>query len=101
MPYYNKCEVCGANLDPGERCDCDRPQFLTVSALARRWSVSADLVYDILKSGTLRALKLGGTTWRIPLAAVEEYEQKSMTGRSSGGQQKRPTANAKKPVLRI
>lgn len=20
--YYNKCEICGANLDPGERCDC-------------------------------------------------------------------------------
>lgn len=20
--YYNVCEHCGANLDPGERCDC-------------------------------------------------------------------------------
>ncbi len=20
--YYNVCEYCGANLDPGERCDC-------------------------------------------------------------------------------
>lgn len=20
--YYNKCEFCGANLDPGEKCDC-------------------------------------------------------------------------------
>ncbi|GHV34909.1 hypothetical protein FACS18949_11820 [Clostridia bacterium] len=22
--YYRKCNICGANLDPGERCDCDR-----------------------------------------------------------------------------
>ena len=22
--YYHTCEKCGANLDPGERCDCDR-----------------------------------------------------------------------------
>ena len=23
--YYHTCTSCGANLDPGERCDCDRP----------------------------------------------------------------------------
>ena len=22
MSYYNKCPDCGANLDPGEACDC-------------------------------------------------------------------------------
>ena len=22
MPYYTECENCGANLDPGEVCDC-------------------------------------------------------------------------------
>lgn len=22
MAYYNVCPVCGSNLDPGERCDC-------------------------------------------------------------------------------
>lgn len=22
MPYYHQCELCGANLDPGERCTC-------------------------------------------------------------------------------
>ncbi len=24
-PYYDTCPDCGANLDPGERCDCDTP----------------------------------------------------------------------------
>ncbi len=23
MAYYNKCPECGANLDPGEECDCN------------------------------------------------------------------------------
>ena len=22
-PYYWTCPYCGANLDPGEKCDCD------------------------------------------------------------------------------
>ena len=22
MAYYRKCPLCGANLDPGEQCDC-------------------------------------------------------------------------------
>ena len=22
MSYYRKCPLCGATLDPGERCDC-------------------------------------------------------------------------------
>lgn len=26
MPYYNTCPRCGSNLDPGERCECEREQ---------------------------------------------------------------------------
>lgn len=22
MSYYYSCDICGANLDPGESCDC-------------------------------------------------------------------------------
>jgi len=25
MPYYDTCPDCGATLDPGERCDCQKP----------------------------------------------------------------------------
>ena len=25
MAYYNTCPSCGSNLDPGEQCDCLRP----------------------------------------------------------------------------
>ncbi len=24
MAYFNTCQWCGSNLDPGERCDCQR-----------------------------------------------------------------------------
>lgn len=24
MAYYNICPNCGSNLDPGEKCDCQR-----------------------------------------------------------------------------
>lgn len=24
MAYYNTCRICGSNLDPGERCDCEK-----------------------------------------------------------------------------
>lgn len=34
--YYHTCEVCGANLDPGERCDCSIP-------LKETFAVSFDL----------------------------------------------------------
>lgn len=26
MSYYHTCPICGANLDPGERCDCEREE---------------------------------------------------------------------------
>lgn len=25
-PYYHTCPYCGANLDPGERCECGDDQ---------------------------------------------------------------------------
>jgi uncharacterized OB-fold protein len=24
MPYYKICEKCGASLDPGEKCTCEK-----------------------------------------------------------------------------
>ena len=26
MAYYNTCPYCGAHLDPGESCDCDKKE---------------------------------------------------------------------------
>ena len=27
MPYYEPCPNCGANLDPGEKCDCRKKEM--------------------------------------------------------------------------
>jgi len=32
MPYYQTCRLCGANLDPGERCDCEKEEPAGVAA---------------------------------------------------------------------
>lgn len=35
MAYYDTCPFCGANLDPGERCDCmSEPQSADESGTA-------------------------------------------------------------------
>lgn len=28
MAYYNTCPKCGSNLDPGEKCDCEREKVM-------------------------------------------------------------------------
>ena len=35
MAYYRVCSNCGSNLDPGERCDCEREQK-SLGSLERR-----------------------------------------------------------------
>ena len=30
-PYYHTCPYCGANLDPGEHCVCERPGWYEVT----------------------------------------------------------------------
>lgn len=32
MSYYRVCPLCGAALDPGERCDCQEEKKAAVSA---------------------------------------------------------------------
>lgn len=53
MPYYNVCPHCGSNLDPGERCDCQReapttetkkPQHRAVAAMISRADTERTLV---------------------------------------------------------
>jgi len=32
MSYYRSCRYCGGNLDPGERCDCQKEKEAAASA---------------------------------------------------------------------
>jgi excisionase family DNA binding protein len=55
-------------------------QFLTISEVAERYSVDPHSVLDWVRSGELRAVNVGRSPgrkkprWRIPLAAVEQFE---------------------------
>lgn len=54
--YYHTCPICGANLDPGERCDCEVP----VSApVAKQVSISSlQAAAFLLRSRDRRAVNL-------------------------------------------
>lgn len=58
MAYYRTCPLCGSNLDPGEKCDCEsekskREQFYMESTrmnpitgqMAFRWD-GKDVLYE-------------------------------------------------------
>lgn len=117
MAYYDTCPACGANLDPGERCDCTgerKPslfnghansaqadvKFFSVAALATRWAVSVDLVYDLLRNGKVAAMKLGGS-WRIPISAVEQFEAANLFGAHDDFKSSKGARRKRKPVLRL
>ena len=57
--YYHPCPKCGCNLDPGERCDCER-----VNLISREFptiaGVSATLLigYDLSKGTDLACLAI-------------------------------------------
>lgn len=46
----------------------------TVAKLAEHWEVSETFVYDQIKAGRLRAIRLGGKLLRIKPDAVEDFE---------------------------
>ncbi len=52
MAYYNTCPLCGANLDPGESCDCGterkhREEFY--KSVTRKKSKSGQLSFSFSK----------------------------------------------------
>ena len=96
MAYYETCPRCGANLDPGERCDCQpKPMYLTIQDVADRWACSTDLVRRLLRTGELPGMKIGNI-WRVAVATLEQFE---------ANRTKRPEpvmrTGERQPVLRL
>lgn len=40
MALYKTCSICGANLDPGEQCDCEQEEKLKMDIYAQTIRVS-------------------------------------------------------------
>lgn len=57
MAYFKTCPLCGANLDPGEECDCDSVDSVEVKIKKAPAepviSASADVTSDITISISL------------------------------------------------
>ena len=58
MTYYKTCSSCLANLDPGERCDCEREEE-EISSFYKKISkqkcftfckMDADVVFKVMSS---------------------------------------------------
>ena len=43
MSKYNTCPICGANLDPGEKCDCEKEEAVVSAATPTTASVGYGL----------------------------------------------------------
>jgi hypothetical protein len=52
--YYRICSNCGANLDPGERCDCEEE---------RQKQTDRIISMKINKDGQYELAMVGGCTW--------------------------------------
>ncbi len=59
---------CDATLAPGK--------FVTIQALARRWSVSDNTVKRLIEEGELKGIKVR-KSYKIFLGSVVEYETRS------------------------
>ncbi|WP_397352641.1 helix-turn-helix domain-containing protein [Oscillibacter sp.] len=64
------------------------PRYLTAEEAAERLRVSRNVMYEALRSGRLRAIKLGG--WRIPEDALHELENQAPTKTGSRSTGKAP-----------
>ena len=64
MAYFKTCEYCGDNLDPGERCDCNRkePQTPTKVKRARYQYITKPLNLQYI---TFKVLQDGGIAYVV------------------------------------
>ena len=49
MAYFKTCEYCGDNLDPGERCDCNKREPLKPTKVKRAQYKYITRQYDLSK----------------------------------------------------
>ncbi|MGO1480080.1 MAG: helix-turn-helix transcriptional regulator [Brachybacterium sp.] len=54
------------------------PRFVPLSDVAETLSISASQAYALVRSGELRAIKVGGRgQWRVEVTEIESYIQRS------------------------
>lgn len=49
--YYRVCRCCGANLDPGERCDCEDERQKQTDRIMSMMQINKDGQYELVAVG--------------------------------------------------
>lgn len=53
------------------------PRFVPLSDVAETLSISASQAYALVRSGELRAIKVGGRGWRVEVSELESCIERS------------------------
>lgn len=57
---------------------CMTPRFITLADVADTLSISATQAYALVRTGELRAMKVGGRgQWRVETSELEDYIQRA------------------------
>jgi excisionase family DNA binding protein len=66
-----------ANVDKCKNVCMPEPRFLTLTDVAEALNVSESQTYALVRSGDLKAIKIGGRgQWRVEREALEAYIQR-------------------------
>jgi len=72
------------------------PRFVPLSDVAEMLSISASQAYALVRSGELRAIKVGGRgQWRVEVSEIESYIQRSYDATASILEEERRQERAK------
>ncbi|MFC7376299.1 helix-turn-helix domain-containing protein [Brachybacterium sp. GCM10030267] len=66
------------------------PRFVPLSDVAEMLSISASQAYSLVRSGELRAIKVGGRgQWRVEVSEIESYIERSYAATAHALEQER------------
>ncbi|MDN5820051.1 MAG: helix-turn-helix domain-containing protein [Brachybacterium sp.] len=72
------------------------PRFVPLSDVAEMLSISASQAYALVRSGELRAIKVGGRgQWRVETSEIESYIQRSYKATANYLEEERRQESAK------
>lgn len=55
--YYKICSNCGANLDPGERCDCEEERQKQTDRIISMMKINKDGQYELAMVEDVHGIK--------------------------------------------
>ena len=101
MAYYHTCPYCGANLDPGEKCDCGDVETCSLDTVALLLIIALCIAADFLASLSLFWLAFVGAAVLLIAVACHKMANKKVAcaARKSHAQATNRKHHKRGPVL--